>query len=76
MPIYRIATVGFKNPPVFALDGRGPPRGEKMDYFFGHTTSRCFYIVCFKWKGNKARNILIYGIILYAAEVQRKRTNS
>ena len=75
MPIYRIFT-GFKNPPVFALDGRGPPVAEKKDFFFGDVALRSFYIVCFKWKDNKARNILIYGIILYAAEVQRKRTYS
>jgi len=33
MPVFRIVTTGFKNPPVFVLDGRGPPKGRKWTIF-------------------------------------------
>ena len=78
MPIYRANTTGFKNPPVFTLDGRGPPKSEKMNFFTAIVPPQDGFIlyVLNGWKDNKARNVLIYGIVLYAAEVLRERTYS
>lgn len=35
MPTFRVHNKkGFKNPPVFALNGRGPPAHQKDEPFF------------------------------------------
>ena len=45
MPISHTHKQGFKNPPLFALDGRGPPAHQTMSLFF-HSKRQQWVLLC------------------------------
>jgi len=53
MPIARIHNRSYKNPPLLALDGPGPPARQKKAFLPIKIDQGEFYFVCFTWVGNK-----------------------
>ncbi len=71
MPISHTHTRGFKNPPLFALDGRGPPAHQTMSLFY-YSLLQGWFLFCMLYTEKAKRQYCPdLRTVIYAAEVYK-----